>query len=248
MHFLVQAESFPMGDTSTPPNGASLLLSLPIELRDEIYQHALTFMEGLFATSMKVATYLDPVIFCRKGKIKEKEEYNQIKYVCRQLYNETSGLGLSWNSLHFRDSLKEFAFRNRDLSIIDDHLFGRYHFQGFLSTSSSTTTAKLRSVNFHEGPVDPMSFYGSLHSIKEVLESPVVDFARGTPGCTITVTFCWLDKFEPRSRLLDNSFGSEPYSPRFSHPDFSPKNWSDQRRAQLDRGGHSRVLRCITVL
>lgn len=91
------------------------LLDLPAELRNLVYKFALTSEHGLRAT---VARSISPGRVmtedeeeCRdvaKLKLHERlprepdsPEFNQLKYVCRQLYQETAGIeqnSTTWNS------------------------------------------------------------------------------------------------------------------------------------------------------
>jgi hypothetical protein len=80
---------------------SSRLLDLPRELRDMIYEYALTEDQGLLLVerddtqkSFKGCRPTDP-----------STESNCLKYVCRQLYYETKGLGLGLNDLTIRSEL-----------------------------------------------------------------------------------------------------------------------------------------------
>ena len=86
------------------------LLDLPRELRDMIYEYALTEDQGLLLVerddtqkSFRGCRPTDP-----------STESNCLKYVCRQLYYETKGLGLGLNDLtircrhEFREQIEDF--------------------------------------------------------------------------------------------------------------------------------------------
>jgi len=75
---------------------AKSLLALPRELRDIIYEYALTEEGGLLLKD----TY--PKSFRGYRPYEHWVESNRLKYVCRQLYHETKGLGLKLNDLAFR--------------------------------------------------------------------------------------------------------------------------------------------------
>ncbi|RYN62740.1 hypothetical protein AA0118_g4993 [Alternaria tenuissima] len=89
---------------------SSRLLNLPRELCDMIYEYALTEDQGLLLVerddtqkSFKGCRPTDP-----------STESNCLKYVCRQLYYETKGLGLGLNDLtircrhEFREQIEDF--------------------------------------------------------------------------------------------------------------------------------------------
>jgi hypothetical protein len=62
---------------------SSRLLQLPAELRESIYEYALTEPKGLPWKSVSDA---------------EGGPANSLKLVCRQLYAKTSGLGFKYNA------------------------------------------------------------------------------------------------------------------------------------------------------
>jgi hypothetical protein len=77
---------------------SSRLLDLPREIRDMIYEYALTEDQGLLLVehddtqkSFRGCRPTDP-----------STESNCLKYICRQLYYETKGLGLGLNNLTIR--------------------------------------------------------------------------------------------------------------------------------------------------
>ncbi|KAF2135027.1 hypothetical protein P153DRAFT_380827 [Dothidotthia symphoricarpi CBS 119687] len=89
--------------TSAPHHDSSLLLSLPRELRDTIYEYALTedqelFKDAFFSPQEGSATGR----FSTINNTTQNRDHNQLKYVCRQLYTETRGLSLRFNDLTFR--------------------------------------------------------------------------------------------------------------------------------------------------
>jgi hypothetical protein len=73
------------------------LLSLPGELRNQIYEYALTDENDLqclvpVASSSLRLVSLSKSIF---------PDFNELQYVCKQLYKETSGLELQYNTVVF---------------------------------------------------------------------------------------------------------------------------------------------------
>jgi hypothetical protein len=93
-----------MNDFSTDPSkthtrsvqGPCRLLQLPRELRDLIYEYALTEDGGLVSSGMK------PRHLYAAGK-DEQSEPNQLKLLSKQLYSETKGLPLLYNNLTFEN-------------------------------------------------------------------------------------------------------------------------------------------------
>lgn len=73
-------------------SGSHRFLELPKELRDMIYEFALTFPDGLFYQT-------DKKIFSTSQK--SKKHFNRLKLVCRQFYEETRNMGLKNNELIF---------------------------------------------------------------------------------------------------------------------------------------------------
>jgi hypothetical protein len=97
-------------DPSVPPPGLSRLLALPRELRDIIYDFAITEDEGMMLVERH-----DPNMSARsfKGCTKNDPtwEANQLKYASKQLYAETKGLGLGLNDLSIQSEqqIADFA-------------------------------------------------------------------------------------------------------------------------------------------
>ncbi|KAI4684041.1 hypothetical protein J4E81_009204 [Alternaria sp. BMP 2799] len=94
---LAPSQPVPTGD-SAPPSAPNRLLALPRELRDIIYEgkYALTEDRGL----LMIETH--PKSFRGHRLYEHWVESNRLKYVCRQLYDETKGLGLRLNDLAFQ--------------------------------------------------------------------------------------------------------------------------------------------------
>ncbi|KAF2175484.1 hypothetical protein K469DRAFT_702167 [Zopfia rhizophila CBS 207.26] len=92
----------------------SALLRLPTEVRDIIYEFALT--KGVVDVvevgeeekenqNIGEEKKENQNIFRLECDDPHVQEVNQLKYVCQQLHKETSGLGLKWNTLLFRQHL-----------------------------------------------------------------------------------------------------------------------------------------------
>lgn len=92
-----------MSDPSIPCQADSChLLRLPREVRDAIYSWALFEPDGLFyryeentPSQFRMFSSLDAAM---SGTAMDP---NRLKYVCRLLYDETRGLGIALNDLHF---------------------------------------------------------------------------------------------------------------------------------------------------
>jgi hypothetical protein len=85
-------------------SGHFRLLDLPRELRDTIYEYALTEKAGL-VISRSFPSCVRPL----------DDQYgsdpNPLKFVCHQLYKETKDLGLRYNKLTFSGSFSFDLFR-----------------------------------------------------------------------------------------------------------------------------------------
>ncbi|KAH6883406.1 hypothetical protein BKA58DRAFT_36166 [Alternaria rosae] len=84
----------------TDANNASPLLRLPGELRNRIYTHALQADDGLeFDEGVDGHT---PRFLGRRLSNRDSQgDFNQLKWACRQLYQETLGLEIQVNRVHF---------------------------------------------------------------------------------------------------------------------------------------------------
>lgn len=76
------------------------LFALPRELRDIVYDYALTEDNGLILKKRDLApSDLSPPSFVALRHDYFRKEANQLKYVCRQLYHETKGRELRLNKV-----------------------------------------------------------------------------------------------------------------------------------------------------
>ncbi|KAI4705101.1 hypothetical protein J4E89_009395 [Alternaria sp. Ai002NY15] len=118
---------------SAPPSAPNRLLALPRELRDHIYEYALTEDEGLLLFERHRINDTDLKSFkgCRPSE--PGVESNQLKYACRQLYQETKGLGLGLNDLAM------------------DPTLGTKGFVAFLDTCSARQQQCIRKVTLSDG-------------------------------------------------------------------------------------------------
>lgn len=127
---------------STTPSPPSALLSLPPELRNRIFAYTLTSRTQIlqYAPSPK-ANHHRPV-FSDPSSSHPTRDFNQLKYVCRQLYLETAGLEIKYNALRF-DLPEDDAYT---LARIQNSLDSGYDYDvgdgpDLPGTSNSTSTS-----------------------------------------------------------------------------------------------------------
>ncbi|KAF2788210.1 hypothetical protein K505DRAFT_342288 [Melanomma pulvis-pyrius CBS 109.77] len=86
----------------------SQLLSLPAELRNMIFQYALTEKDGVHVKEGMSTERRIFGLYARRNTTAGwvYKELNQLRYVCRQTYSETKGLGLRYNNLHFPNNTR----------------------------------------------------------------------------------------------------------------------------------------------
>ena len=148
--------------TVMPPN-PSRLLNLPGELRNVIFEYALSEASGLLLVEIDDPPSPKRFMGCRHND--KNEEANQLKYVCRQLHAETRGLGLKLNELSVKS---------------EDHILA---FQRFLETCSSKQRQQIRQVSL----VVNFEFGGLNCTIRELLQSSLVQFCIMHPRCNVTI-------------------------------------------------------------
>ncbi|KAH7119080.1 hypothetical protein B0J11DRAFT_617352 [Dendryphion nanum] len=125
----------------SPP---ALLRRLPAELRNCIYEYALTEPEGvLYHKESGVAK----LVFINTPENIEPVEVNQLKYANSQLYRETKGLTLHYNEIVFVESGMEMQ---------------KNEFRDFLSTLSNTQKSNLHSIRFSRTPEAPSAAESSM--------------------------------------------------------------------------------------
>ena len=82
------------------------MFRLPAEVRNMIYEFALTHEQGMF-THIAAGRTPVPELFVNTGNgatIPRDIEANMLNQICRQMYQETWQLGLLYNNLIFRKS------------------------------------------------------------------------------------------------------------------------------------------------
>ncbi|KAF2676607.1 hypothetical protein K458DRAFT_396767 [Lentithecium fluviatile CBS 122367] len=90
------------GPFSEARQGRSYLFDLPAELRDYIYEYALTENASLMCNVGEDATAVPRLCttYCMDGQMKECTA-NPLRLVCRSFHDETKGLSLRYNDITF---------------------------------------------------------------------------------------------------------------------------------------------------
>jgi hypothetical protein len=114
---------------TTSTSTSSPLLSFPPELRNRIFAYALTCSSSTLQYS-PLSTHNRPIF---ADADHPTEEFNQLKYACRQLYTETAGLEVKHNMLRF-DLPEDDAYA---LARVQDSIDSG--FDTLTSTAPSTT-------------------------------------------------------------------------------------------------------------
>lgn len=183
-------------DPSIPPkDGRCLFFTLARELRNIIYEYALTEEWGLASHKRepysKFVTARGPPsgagedeTFKNWGDDRLAEssamESNQLEYVCRQLHQETSGLGLKFNALTFYSTEKICALR---------------HFDSFIQECSTTQQRHITKItvvqdNVHNSWVWYENFaFESLTGYG--VAAPLYNFCLTRPDVQAVVRFNW---------------------------------------------------------
>lgn len=93
-------------DVASPTSGTCHFFRLPLELRDQIYEEVLSEPDGLvYNASLGTGMLMLPASTAQ-GR---PPEANQLKYVCRQMRNETRGLCLRFNVICFLDNSSDYS-------------------------------------------------------------------------------------------------------------------------------------------
>jgi hypothetical protein len=120
-------------------NDVNFLTRLPRELRDIIYEYALTEDGGLVADVKPKASNALPEFRPRRlDNLKDHRASNQLRLVCRQLYLETTGLGIRYNDITFVDTWYE------------SRIFAYVNFTRFVESCSRKQIDKLRKIIIHD--------------------------------------------------------------------------------------------------
>lgn len=162
--------------TSAPQ---SRLLALPRELRNLIYEHALTEPLGLStAPNSSPIGLIQLCAFTTRQRILALDS-NQLRYVCRQLHAETNALGLKYNTIYFQPEIYSTA------TVYD--IFAR-----FRNLSSARSLQSLRRIVLLDAFT--CHYPGSVGKmIKRFFhdQDGIVNFARGYPNVIVVVRFRW---------------------------------------------------------
>lgn len=186
-----------LSNSAVTPGRQSRFLALPGELRNSIIEYTLIEKEGLL---IERRTCIEPSpsrVFVGFQNLPEPKESNQVKYACRQLYNETRGLGLRLNDTAFRSSCTERG--------IDK-------FMTFLSSCSPRQRESLKTITIWEnhgwenqvGKAESCAFVDRAPTANAwfltLLDPRLIAFAKSSPGCVITVRIGLLNA---QSRAVD---------------------------------------------
>ncbi|KAF1848572.1 uncharacterized protein K460DRAFT_403855 [Cucurbitaria berberidis CBS 394.84] len=176
----------PGPDPSFPLTDRCLLLELPRELRDLIYEHALVHNYGLItAPDYHLA---DKFFVCNhEGEKLGDENPNQLQHVCHQLYVETRGIIFKVNDLIFKGESRaaERIYGPVSKNIVSgvDHFlmfFLRYGTLRLLSSKRAIVQYE-RSVN---KPADIFNFLADRSLLSTI--------CRQNPDMTVIVRFRYI--------------------------------------------------------
>lgn len=155
----------------------SKLLSLPAEIRNIIYEYALTEDGGVVGDIRHLpGTWLR----FRAADNEDKDlacESNQLRYVCRQLHKETTALGLGFNDITLSDK------HERNSRAMYDKL------DMLLTQAPPDILSSIRHINISDGETDMLT---DQVYIDDLLSLVLVDFCRRYPQATVTVELDWL--------------------------------------------------------
>ncbi|KAF2740049.1 hypothetical protein EJ04DRAFT_508462 [Polyplosphaeria fusca] len=159
------------------------LLALPRELRDRIYENVLTDDDGLIcvATVAGANTGKEPSTqfqFLSHTDDESKQGSNQLRYVCRQLHQETCGLALGYNNLIFTSTTQ---------------------FSTFLATCSPYHQSQMRTVTIQEHIIPLYGKCFPLGWTTHLVATSLCSLCRAQPNLTMYII---LDYFN-----ADTDFG-----------------------------------------
>jgi hypothetical protein len=180
---------------------ASPLLKLPGELRNRIYQLALTTSKVIFLDPSNPTRFLDADIDIMMAH-EDRREVNLLKYTCRQLYKETTGIEIQFKRVEFsgyRQSLLKRAGPIRSPG-------PARAFYDFLSNCTATKAKCLREVTL---PFRPRLGRGPDAFVESETELLAVDeFCRNHPRVNIRYVPHWFDAsvVVPRRFILAGTY------------------------------------------
>jgi len=160
----------------TPPshnNTNSPLLRLPRELRDIIYEYALTEEGGLVADVC--SNDHSPTWFRAAKSTDKSQESNQLRRTCRQLFIETTTLGILYNNITFIDTYHV----NRVLAY--------QHFTRFVEESSRRQLEKIGRITIVDSDIE--SWRTSQLLRKCCLKYPVQRFCMNFPRVVVVIRY-----------------------------------------------------------
>jgi hypothetical protein len=120
----------PTMDPSNQTTNRCRLLELPGELRNMIYEHALTFPRGL-VTTPENETMPGFVPYSGTGRGAKGKDPNPLRYTCRQLHYESQNLLLKYNTCVFtgeRQAINKTHRLDKDITAVT----GLDHFLNFI--------------------------------------------------------------------------------------------------------------------
>lgn len=163
----------------------SPLLCLPGELRNRIYGYTLEYELGYIVYQYNTGYSLVGLPAVRKSSFvgefsgfydDEDKEFNQLKYVCRQLHTETACLELKFNSIDFRGDLDAKKAFRRPAQL----------FTEFLKECAPTKASWLSRVELELGGPVITSFTRSAAPLESSVTLEIVaDFCRMHPQCKV---------------------------------------------------------------
>jgi hypothetical protein len=166
-------------------NGVNFLTRLPRELRDMIYEYALTEDGGLVADVKPKASNALPEFRPRRlDNLKDHRASNQLRLVCRQLYLETTGLGIRYNDITFVDTCYE------------SRISAYVNFTRFVESCSRKQFDKMRRITIHDSPEHELepNWIDYANLVRRCCSTyPVQPFCRNFPKLMVVVRFYGVD-------------------------------------------------------
>lgn len=115
--------------------------------------------------------------------LSEIHEPNQLRYVCRQLCQETSGLSIRYNDVYISSEW----LLNYTKSLRAEYVL----FDNFISCCSSDALDRLRRIVIYDTTHDDPT--SSPLNKEQTLSSNLIRFCRERPNITVIVRFNWFD-------------------------------------------------------